>query len=78
MFGEIHLVPGTGASADVAGRPLAVSAAALGVDEMDPENRLDFVAWTQAPRCAAYLGRMRAWEARVGREGREVIPYRLG
>jgi hypothetical protein len=63
------------ASAAVAGRPLAVSAAALGVDEMDPENRLDFVAWTQAPRCSAYLGRMRAWEARVGRE---VIPYRLG
>lgn len=61
------------ASAALVGRPLAVSEASPGVDEMDPEVRLDFEAWTQAPRCAGYLRRMKAWESRVGRE---VAPYR--
>lgn len=63
------------ASAAVVGRPMAVSASSPGLDEMDAELRLDFIEWLQAPRCPAYLRRMKAWEARVGRE---VIPYRLG
>jgi hypothetical protein len=61
------------ASAAVVGRPIAVSALGAGVDEIDPEVRLDFIQWVQAPRSPAYLRRMKAWEARVGRE---VIPYR--
>lgn len=61
------------ASASVVGRPMAVSATGAGVDEMDPEVQLDFIAWVQAPRSAGYLRRMKAWEARVGRE---VTPYR--
>jgi hypothetical protein len=61
------------ASAAVVGRAMAVSAAAAGVDEMDPDHRLDFVSWTQTPRSPGYLRRMQAWETRVGRE---VIPYR--
>jgi hypothetical protein len=52
---------------------MAVSSNAAGMDEMDPAVRLNFEAWTQRPRCAAYLRRMKAWEARVGRE---VTPYR--
>lgn len=61
------------ASAAVVGRAMAVSSNAAGLDEMDPAVRLEFEAWTQRPRCAAYLRRMKAWEARVGRE---VTPYR--
>jgi len=60
------------ASAAVVGRAMAVSQASPGADEMDPGVRLDFVTWTQTHRSAGYLRRMRAWEARVGRE---VIPY---
>jgi hypothetical protein len=60
------------ASAAVVGRAVAVSASALGVDEMDPGHLLDFVTWTQTPRSPGYLRRMKAWEARVGGE---VIPY---
>lgn len=62
------------ASAAVVGRPMAVSASGPGIDEMAPEIRLDFDAWVQAPRCPAYVKRMKAWEARVGRE---VVPYRV-
>jgi hypothetical protein len=61
------------ASAAVVGRAMAVSASALGVDEVDPGHRLDFVSWTQTPRSPGYLRRMKAWEDRVGRE---VTPYR--
>jgi hypothetical protein len=61
------------ASTAVVGRPMAVSASGLGVDEIEPDFRLDFVEWIQAPRCPAYRRRMSAWEARIGRE---VIPYR--
>lgn len=61
------------ASAAVVGRAMAVSFNAVGLDEMDPALQLDFVTWTQTPRCAAYLSRMKAWEARVGVE---VTPYR--
>ena len=60
------------ASAAVVGRAMAVSATALGVDEVGPDILLDFVTWTQAPRSAGYLQRMKVWEVRVGRE---VIPY---
>ncbi len=61
------------ASAAVVGRPMAVSASGPGVDEIEPDFRLDFVGWVQVPRCPAYRRRMSAWEARVGRD---VIPYR--
>ncbi len=61
------------ASAAVVGRAMAVSASGPGLDEMDPAVRLDFEAWTQTSRCHGYLGRMKAWEARVGLE---VTPYR--
>jgi hypothetical protein len=60
------------ASAAVVGQAMAVSATALGVDEVGPDILLDFVTWTQTPRSAGYLQRMKAWEVRVGRE---VIPY---
>ncbi|MEI6797609.1 MAG: hypothetical protein WCO04_00140 [Pseudomonadota bacterium] len=61
------------ASTAVVGRPMAVSASGLGVDEVEPDFRLDFVGWAQLPRSPAYLRRMSAWEARLGWE---VIPYR--
>ena len=61
------------ASAAMVGRAMAVSASALGVDEVDPGHLLDFVSWTQTPRSPGYLSRMKAWEDRVGGE---VIPYR--
>lgn len=63
------------ASAAVVGRAMPISASAVGLDEMEPAVRLDFETWVQVPRCPAYLQRMRAWEARVGRE---IIPYRVG
>lgn len=63
------------ASEAVIGRPMAVSASDWGLDEMDADVRLDFVAWVQAPRSLAYLRRMQNWEAKVGRE---VVPYRVG
>lgn len=52
---------------------MAVSASGPGLDEMDPAVRLDFETWTQTSRSPGYLGRMKAWEARVGRE---VTPSR--
>jgi hypothetical protein len=61
------------ASAAVVGRAMAVSASAVGVDEVDPDILSDFVSWTQTPRSPGYLRRIKAWEDRVGRE---VIPYR--
>jgi hypothetical protein len=61
------------ASAAVVGRAMAVSASGPGLDEMDPAVRLDFETWTQTSRSPGYLRRMKAWEARVGRE---VTPYR--
>lgn len=69
--GELRRVMGE-VSAAVIGRPMAVSASGPGVDEMVPEVRLDFIQWFQAPRSPAYLRRMKAWEARTGRE---VVPY---
>jgi len=67
-------------SAAVVGRPRAVSASGHGVDQKEPEVRLDFVAWVQAPRSAACQRRMQAWEERVGRgrpigggEGQEIV-----
>jgi hypothetical protein len=61
------------AAAAVVGQAMAVSASGPGLDEMDPAVRLDFETWTQTSRCHGYLSRMKAWEARVGRE---VTPYR--
>ncbi len=61
------------ASAAVSGRAMAVSASGPGLDEMDPAVRLDFETWTQTSRSLGYLGKIKAWEARVGRE---VTPFR--
>ena len=61
------------AAAAVVGQAMAVSASGPGLDEMDPAVRLDFETWTQNSRSPGYLRRMKAWEARVGRE---VTPSR--
>jgi len=60
------------ASEQVAGVALPVSAKALGLDEMEADDRLDFVEWYQIPRTLGYLGRLKGWEERTGLT---VVPY---
>jgi hypothetical protein len=68
---ELRQVMAT-ASSMVLGKEMPVSAKAAGLDEMQEELRLDFIHWTQCPRGAGYIQRMRDWEEKVGVE---VVPY---
>lgn len=63
------------ASEQVAGVALPVAAKGLGLDEMDADERLDYVEWFQTPRTLRYLGRLRGWEERTGIT---VVPYDRG
>ncbi len=59
------------AARHVVGKPLALEANGLGLDEIsdDPAVVLDYQTWRETPRGTGYLVR---WE---GRKGEEVVPY---
>ena len=57
------------ASREVVGEPLPTTANGIGLDSLadDPPDRLlDFVRWSQSPRCEGYLARLAAHEGRLG------------
>ena len=57
------------ASKEVIGEPLPTTANGIGLDSFagEPYDRLlDFIRWSQSPRCEGYLARLAAHEGRLG------------
>jgi hypothetical protein len=71
--GDLKIAMGLAAER-VVGKPLALEANGLGLDEMtdDPAVVLDYQTWREPPRGTGYLDRLSRWE---GRKGEEVVPY---
>lgn len=74
--GDLKRIMGL-AALHVVGKPLAIEAIGLGLDEIsdDPAVVLDYQTWRETPRGRGYLGRLSRWE---DRKSREAVPYGVG
>jgi hypothetical protein len=73
---ELKRVMGV-ASKYFAGMTLAAEASGKGLDTISSASdlSLDFETWRETPRSEGYLGRLKAWEER---RGREVLSWSRG